>query len=240
MLPLRDTLPTRARATVNLTLIAVNVVVFVLELSGKLGPVGPDVKALPGALVPAQLLADPAHNLFTLITHMFLHGGLAHIGGNMLFLWIFGDNVEDALGHLRYAVFYLACGLAAAAAQIASGPQSTVPMVGASGAISGVLAGYLLLYPRSPIQVLNPIPLLWLFWGLFMWLPAWFVIIEWFALNLWSAFQPSEAGGGVAFFAHVGGFVAGLALLPLLRSHERVSYDRWERVLPQRGRSARG
>ncbi|HXJ19423.1 MAG TPA: rhomboid family intramembrane serine protease [Polyangia bacterium] len=240
MLPLRDTLPTRSRATVNLTLIAVNVVVFVLELSGKLGPVGPETIALPGALVPAQLVADPAHNVVTLLTHMFLHGGLAHIAGNMLFLWIFGDNVEDALGHLRYAVFYLACGMAAAAAQIGSGPHSTVPMVGASGAISGVLAGYLLLYPRSPIQVLNPIPVLWLFWGLFMWLPAWFVIIEWFAVNLWSAFQPTPAAGGVAFFAHVGGFVAGLALLPLLRSRDRVSYDRWERVLRPRGRPMRG
>jgi membrane associated rhomboid family serine protease len=240
MLPLRDTLPTRSRASVNYTLIALNVVVFVLELSGTLGPSTPEAGALPGALVPAQLLADPAHNLFTLFTHMFLHGGLAHIGGNMLFLWIFGDNVEDALGHLRYAVFYLSCGLAAAAAQIATGPHSTVPMVGASGAISGVLAGYLLLYPRSPIQVVNPIPVMWLFWGLFMWLPAWFVIIEWFAVNLWSAFQPSASGGGVAFFAHVGGFVAGLALLPLLRSRERVSYDRWQRVLSPRERPARG
>jgi membrane associated rhomboid family serine protease len=240
MLPLRDTLPTRTKASVNYALIAINVVVFVLELSGTLGPSSPEARALPGSLVPAQLLADPAHNVYTLFTHMFLHGGLAHVGGNMLFLWIFGDNVEDALGHLRYAVFYFACGLAAAAAQIASGPSSTVPMVGASGAISGVLAGYLLLYPRSPIQVVNPIPVMWLFWGLFMWLPAWFVIIEWFAVNLWSAFQPSTAGGGVAFFAHVGGFVAGLALLPLLRSRERVSYDRWDRVLRPRVRTARG
>jgi membrane associated rhomboid family serine protease len=239
MLPLRDTLPTRTRASVNFALIAVNVVVFVLELSGTFGPVGEETKSLPGALVPAQLLADPVHNAVTLLSHMFLHGSLAHIGGNMLFLWIFGDNVEDALGHLRYAIFYLACGLAAAAAQIAAGPHSTAPMVGASGAISGVLAGYLLLYPRSPIQVVNPIPLMWLFWGLFMWLPAWFVIIEWFAVNLWSAFSSSTAGSGVAFFAHVGGFVAGLALLPLLRSRERVSYDRWERVLPAR-RTARG
>src|SRR5581483_9270192 len=182
MLPLRDALPTRSRAVVNYLLIAVNVGVFALELSGTFGPIGPETKTLPGALVPAQLMADPAHNAITLLTHMFLHGGLGHIAGNMLFLWIFGDNVEDALGHLHYLAFYLLCGLAAAAAQIAAGPQSTIPMVGASGAISGVLAGYLRLYPRSPIQVLNPIPVLWLFWGLFFWLPAWFVIIEWFAV----------------------------------------------------------
>src|SRR5581483_9293971 len=116
----------------------------------------------------------------SLFGHMFLHGGFAHIGGNMLFLWIFGDNVEDALGHVRYLLFYLLSGLAAALAQVALSPSSMVPMIGASGAISGVLAAYAFLYPRSPIQVVNPIPLLWLFWGLFMWLPAWFVIAEFF------------------------------------------------------------
>ena len=240
MLPVKDTLPTRTIAGVNYTLIAVNVVVFILEVTGKFGPIGPDSTTLPGALVPSQLLADPKHNAWTLLTHMFLHGSWAHVGGNMLFLWIFGDNVEDALGHLRYALFYFLCGLAAAALQIAMGPGSTLPMVGASGAISGVLAGYLLLYPRSPIAVVNPIPILWLFWGLFFWLPAWFVIIEWFAVNLWNAFQPTDGargGGGVAFFAHVGGFVAGLILLPLLRTRERVPHDRWNRLVTPRARS---
>jgi membrane associated rhomboid family serine protease len=114
-------------------------------------------------------------------------------------------------------------------------------MVGASGAISGVLAGYLRLYPRSPIAVVNPIPILWLFWGLFFWLPAWFVIIEWFAVNLWNAFQPAtdgaRGGGGVAFFAHIGGFIAGLILLPLLRTRERVPHDRWSRLVTPRARS---
>jgi membrane associated rhomboid family serine protease len=236
MLPIRDKLPTRSRAGVNYFLIATNVVVFALEVTGVLGPVNPEAKTLPGALVPGQLVADPAHNAITLLTHMFLHGGLAHIGGNMLFLWIFGDNVEDALGHARYLVFYLCCGLAAAAAQIAGSPHSLIPMVGASGAISGVLAAYLRLYPRSPIAVINPIPIMWLFWGLFLWLPAWFVIIEWFAVNLWNALQPSNGSSGVAFMAHVGGFVAGLILLPLLRAHERVAYERWDRALSPRRR----
>jgi membrane associated rhomboid family serine protease len=237
MVPVKDTLPTRSIAGVNYALIAANVLVFILEITGKLGPIGPESTTLPGALVPAQLLADPQHNAWTLLTHMFLHGSWAHVGGNMLFLWIFGDNVEDALGHLRYALFYLLCGLVAAGLQIAMGPGSTVPMVGASGAISGVLAGYLLLYPRSPIAVLNPIPVLWLFWGLFFWLPAWFVIIEWFAVNLWNAFQPATGGGGVAFFAHVGGFVAGLILLPVLRMRERVPHDRWNRLVTPRQRA---
>jgi membrane associated rhomboid family serine protease len=240
MLPLRDHLPTRSWAAVTYLLVAINVAVFGLEVAGTLGPAAPEqAAALPGALVPARLLADPAGNALALLTHLFLHGGLAHLFGNMLFLWIFGDNVEDALGHARFALLYFACGIAAALAQVAASPQSTLPMVGASGAISGVLAAYLLLYPRSPITVLNPIPILWLFWGLFLWLPAWFVILEWFAVNLWSAFQPSR-GPGVAFTAHVGGFVAGLVLLPILRKHDRVEYDRWDRLRPPRERYGRG
>jgi membrane associated rhomboid family serine protease len=238
MLPLRDHLPTRSWAGVNYLLMALNVVVFGLEIGGVLGPIDPNAKTIPGALVPSQLLADPGRNAFTLLTHMFLHGSLAHIGGNMLFLWIFGDNVEDVLGHGRYVLFYLLCGLAAALAQVAATPHSTVPMVGASGAISGVLAGYAVLYPTSPIKVLNPIPILWLFWGLFFYLPAWFVILEWFGVNLWNAFQPSSGSTGVAFTAHVGGFVAGLILLPILRTKDRVSYDRWDRLV--RPREERG
>jgi membrane associated rhomboid family serine protease len=170
---------------------------------------------------------------------MFLHANLAHIAGNMLFLWIFGDNVEDAFGHGRYLLFYFLCGFGAAFAQIAMGPHSRVGMVGASGAISGVLAAYALLYPRSPITVLNPIPLLWLFWGLFMLLPAWFVILEFFAVNLWSALQPRSAAGGVAFMAHVGGFITGLVLLPILRRHDPVPSTRWERALGPRRRFSR-
>jgi membrane associated rhomboid family serine protease len=234
MLPLRDHLPTRSFPVVNYALMAVNVVVFGVEAwlaAGSSGPTSLD----EWALVPARLVAHPMASAPTLLTHMFLHGSLSHVAGNMLFLWIFGDNVEDALGHARYVLFYLACGLVAALAQVAVSPHATVPMLGASGAISGVLAAYGVLYPRSPITVVNPVPLLWIFWGLFISLPAWFVILEFFAANLWNAFQPSSAPGGVAFVAHVGGFLAGLALLPLLRTQEPVDYDPWERWLPLRG-----
>jgi membrane associated rhomboid family serine protease len=239
MVPVRDYLPRRSVASVNYALIVVNVVVFALEVTGII-PVGNGGTTIPGALIPAQLLADPAHNFYTLVTHMFLHGSVSHVAGNMLFLWIFGDNVEDALGHGRYILFYLVCGLVAAGVQIAVTPHSSVPMIGASGAISGVLAGYVVLYPRASIAVLNPIPIMWLFWGLIIWLPAWLVIIEWFALNVWYALHPSSDGGGVAFVAHVGGFLAGLALMPFLRTEDAVGHDNWDRLLPDRRRLARG
>jgi len=223
MLPVRDHLPTRSFPVVNYALIAINVVMFGLEAGGVV-----DAEAL--ALVPAKLVAHPLASAPSLFAHMFLHAGLAHVAGNMLFLWIFGDNVEDALGHARYFVFYVACGLCAAFAQVAASPHATASMVGASGAISGVLAAYGVLYPRSPITVVNPIPIMWPFWGFFVWLPAWLVILEFFVANLWNAFQPSNAAGGVAFVAHVGGFVAGLGLLPMLRTQEPVAYDPWERL----------
>jgi len=150
---------------------------------------------------------------------MFMHGSFSHIAGNMLFLWIFGDNVEDAIGHFRYVGFYLLCGLCAALAQVLTGPGSSAPMVGASGAIAGVLGAYLVLYPRAPITVINPIPFLWLFLGILIVLPAWVVIGAWFGLNLLGGVNSLGLGssGGVAFFAHIGGFLAGvLAVRPLL------------------------
>ena len=225
-------------AGVNYTLIALNVAAFGLEALGFAAGTTTE-QTIPGALVPAGLVGDPLNQAVTLLTHMFLHGGLPHLAGNMLFLWLFGDNVEDALGHGRYACFYLASGVVAALAQVASAPHSTIPMVGASGAISGVLAAYAVLYPRSPITVVNPIPILWLFWGPFIWLPAWAVILEWFAANLWAALHPTASTGGVAFTAHVGGFVAGLLLLPLLRTREPVEYERWDHLLPSRRRLRR-
>jgi len=227
MLPVRDHLPTRSFPFVNYALIAINLAVFGLEAGGLL-----DVEAL--ALVPSKLVTHPLASAPTLFAHMFLHAGLGHVAGNMLFLWIFGDNVEDALGHVRYVVFYIACGLCAALAQVAVSPHATASMVGASGAISGVLAAYGVLYPRSPITVINPIPIMWLFWGFFMSFPAWLVILEFFVANLWHAFQPSNPAGGVAFVAHIGGFVAGLGLLALLRTQEPVEYDPWERLLRPR------
>jgi membrane associated rhomboid family serine protease len=233
MLPIRDYLPTRATPVVNYTLIAVNLAVFALEVAGAIDP---DAITARGALVPAELVAHPLASAPSLLTHMFLHGGAAHVGGNMLFLWIFGDNVEDTLGRARYAVFYLLCGLGAALAQVVVSPHATAPMIGASGAIAGVLAAYGVLYPRSKIKIVNPIVIMWLFWGLFLFFPAWLVILEFFAVNLWNALQPDSAAGGVAFMAHVGGFVAGLALLPLLRTQVAVAYDPWDRVLGPRRR----
>jgi membrane associated rhomboid family serine protease len=146
---------------------------------------------------------------------MFLHGGLLHLGGNMLYLWIFGNNVEDALGRVRFILFYLACGVAAAMLQAVVDPASEIPMVGASGAISGVLGAYLLLFPRANVLVL--IPLGW--FTQLRPLPAVFVLGFYFVLQLISAaLDTGEAG--VAFYAHIGGFVAGMVLLPLMKRRE--------------------
>ena len=223
-------------------------VVYLLILANVLAYVGFDARFVyQWGLVPARFLAHPETQIVTLFTSMFLHDpqSYLHLGGNMLFLWIFGDNVEDAIGSLRFLLFYLLCGIAAAAAQILIDPASPVPMIGASGAISGVLAAYGSLYPRAPITVLNPVPILWLFWGLFFDLPAWFVILEYFVVNLLNAvFSVSHRSGGVAFFAHLGGFVAGLFLVRLFMIGRTMNqYDRWARFLydggPPRARRAR-
>jgi membrane associated rhomboid family serine protease len=188
-------------------------------------------------------VTHPTFAVETIFTSMFMHGGLMHVGGNMLYLWIFGDNVEDAMGHLRYLAFYLIGGACAAAAQAvaALGDPSAMamPMVGASGAISAVLAAYALLYPHSPITVLNPVFLLWFFFGLFLTFPAWLVIALFFVANLLNAVANTQVGG-VAFMAHVGGFVAGLVLLRFfLSGRSRIhDYDRWREWGRRRPRDA--
>jgi membrane associated rhomboid family serine protease len=229
MLPLRDHLPTRTFPFVNYAIIAANAAVFFLQLQGT---VTEDF-----AYVPARLFTDPVTGVETVFTAMFMHASLAHIGGNMLYLWIFGDNVEDAMGHVRYLLFYLVGGVCAAAAQTFVSPN--VPMLGASGAISAVLAAYAFLYPRSPVTVLNPVFLLWFFFGLFLTFPAWLVIGLFFAVNLWEAVSMS-AQGGVAFMAHVGGFIGGAVLFRAFLARDgRVSdYARWERWAERR--QARG
>src|SRR6185295_5115539 len=178
MLPIRDRLRTRTVPYINYLILAANILVFIWERLWIAQGIAPEQLLAAYGLVPRFV----AHAPLTVVSSMFLHdpSGWAHIGGNMLYLWIFGDNVEDAMGHARYAAFYLLSGVAAAAAQILIDPSSHVPMVGASGAIAGVLAAYGSLYPRSPITVLNPIPLLWLFFGIFIELPAWVVILEFF------------------------------------------------------------
>jgi membrane associated rhomboid family serine protease len=234
MLPVRDHLPTRTFPFVNYLLIAANIGAFVLATMAWTQGAEPQELTEAWGLVPARLFADPVVGIETIFTSMFMHaplvtGGLMHIGFNMLFLWIFGDNVEEALGHARYLVFYLLGGVGAAAAQVLIDPGSTLPMVGASGAISAVLAAYALLYPRSPISVLDPIPLLWLFFGFVVLFPAWLVIGFFFVINLWDAITSPTGGGGVAFMAHVGGFVAGAFLLHLfMNGRERLDdYARW-------------
>ncbi len=245
MLPLRDQIPTRRVPVVTYTIIALNVLVYAWEAS--LVAVGNPGESFvrDWGLVPMRFLEAPVHQLHTVFTSMFLHdpSGLPlHLGGNMLFLWIFGDNVEDALGRLNYAVFYLLAGVAAAFAQVVVDPGSHIPMIGASGAISGVLAAYGSLYPRSPIVVVNPVFPLWFVFGALIQLPAWVLILEYFAVNVFNGLGSlGSRTGGVAFFAHLGGFVAGLILCRFFISGRDVQpHDRWKgwrpppRMPPQR------
>jgi len=213
MIPLRDTVPSRSFPFVNWLLIVVNVVVFLVILSLRSDAEG-FVAAL--GLVPKRLLTDPQPwELVTPFTSMFLHGGWAHLLGNMLALYVFGDNVEDRLGSGRYLVFYLLCGLVAAFAHVVINAESTVPTIGASGAISGVLAAYVVFYPTS--RVITLVLLLFLPW--FVQIPATIYIGFWFVAQLLNGVltvvKGQQAMGGVAWWAHVGGFLAGLAFAPL-------------------------
>jgi membrane associated rhomboid family serine protease len=218
LIPLKDDNPTRGFAVITVALIGACIAVFLWQVSlgdraGQLAVYRFGV--VPGALLdylarPPELHAVP--DWATVFTSMFLHGGWMHLIGNMLYLWIFGDNVEDAMGGVRFLAFYLICGIAAVAAQALPAPTSAVPMIGASGAISGVLGAYLLLHPRAHVLVLIPL-------GLFsqiIRLPAMLVLGLWFGLQLLSEIIAGE-GSGVAFRAHIGGFVAGMALVHLFR-----------------------
>jgi membrane associated rhomboid family serine protease len=231
MIPIGDDPPPRRSfPIITLSLIAINVVVFVYELS-----LGTSIDALfrsagvvPQEFAVSQDLPPPAPlqtHWTTLITSMFLHGGFLHIGSNMLFLWIFGDNVEDRLGHVRYLLFYLLCGIGASTVHIYFNWGSRIPSVGASGAIAGVLAGYLLLFPSASIRTLLVI-------GWFITVtrvPALIMIGFWFVTQLLSgvaALGQVEQTSGVAFWAHVGGFVIGLPLVLVLRQQDRqTSYS---------------
>ncbi len=215
MIPLRDDRPSRTFAFVTIALIALNAAVFLHELSLH-NPDQVETFFADFALTPARLTQAPSPNSYlTVFTSMFVHGGWMHILGNMLYLWIFGRNVEDSVGHFKFIIFYLLCGMAAAAAQVAIAPDSTVPMIGASGAISGVLGAYLLLFPRARVLVLFPI---WIFWRVF-YVPALLLLAFWFAMQLFSglAVLNMDVNGGVAFWAHVGGFVAGVLLIPIFK-----------------------
>jgi membrane associated rhomboid family serine protease len=242
MLPLRDRLPTRRFPVVNCVLLAVNVLVFMWERAIIGLGYAPQRLLYDFGLVPRFFMHDPVGSASSVLSSMFMHDptGWAHVGGNMLYLWIFGDNVEDAMGRGRYALFYLLSGIAAAGAQICIDPASNIPVVGASGAIAGVLAAYGSLYPRSPITVLNPVPILWLFFGLSFEIPAWFVIGLFFVANAVSGYASvGSHDGGVAFFAHLGGFVAGLFLVRMLMmAHTKRSYDPWNGFRSSRNQAA--
>ena len=214
LLPLRDDNPTR-RTPIFVTLILLtNIGVFVY--AKLLGPTGFDVFASSFGTIPFEVTRavdaispTPIPLYLTLVTSLFLHGGWLHLGGNMLYLWIFGNNIEDALGHFRFVVFYLFCGVAATLAHVAMGPDSLVPLVGASGAIAGVLGAYVAAYPGARIHTL----VFLLFFVQVIRIPAVIVLGVWFIGQLLSASMGDGTGGGVAWYAHIGGFLVGLLLM---------------------------
>ena len=227
MFPIRAHNPSTRRPYVVYGLIVINVAVFVVCWLTI-----PNETALQGffynwGLVPARVSAG--FGLSTLLTSMFLHGGWLHIIGNMLFLWIFGDNLEDEMGHVKFAAFYLGAGLAAAFLQIAGDPESYSPMIGASGAIAGVMGGYLLLYPKARVDVLF---IFIIFFRIFA-IPAWIVLGIWFGVQIYSGSQASMLGDGVAHLAHIGGFVGGLVLtFPLWLRRGGTAYWRQNQGRP--------
>ena len=260
MFPLKDNIPTRRFPVVTVVILVANIAVFVLFQQALTGPYGGfDSAGDPEVLVHYSFipyeLSNPGSECdptpeggvvcegqpgvsgtpdeqpsvwATIFTSMFMHGSVLHIAGNMLFLWIFGNNVEDSMGHVKFTIFYLAGGVAAALAQFAiGGPDEAVPMLGASGAIAAVLGGYALLYPRARVLTLIFIVI----FVTILRLPALLVLGAWFALQLLDASsQVGESGGGVAVWAHIGGFVFGLLAIKLFATQYNPDYDRHERA----------
>jgi membrane associated rhomboid family serine protease len=218
MIPLRDIIPSRTVPYITITIIVLNALAWLFELS------------LPRELLPVFLqvygVVPADFHAPTLISSMFLHGGWSHIIGNMWYLWIFGDNIEDRLGHGRFIVFYLLCGITAALGQVIFDPSSRLPTIGASGAIAGVMGAYFVLYPQSRVLTLIP----WIFLQIVE-IPAIVLLGFWFLMQLFSAgaiaVTASTHGGGVAFAAHVAGFVVGIIGVFVFRKRD---YDRWEQV----------
>jgi membrane associated rhomboid family serine protease len=249
MFPYHDENVTQRTSFVTFAFIAVNVLVWVL-VQGAGGGIALARSVCDLGLIPGELtgrlppgtrfpmgeglvcLTDPGHQVLNVFTSMFLHGSWMHLLGNMWFLWIFGNNIEDSMGHSRFAVFYLLSGVAAALLQVFLTPDSVIPMVGASGAISGVMGGYLILYPRVRVYTLVPI-------GFFLTsiaLPAWTMLLYWIALQTLGGLTGLFAAqqGGVAFWAHIGGFVAGAVLIKLFARAEDVAAHRGQHWRPQR------
>ena len=216
LFPIKVTQPSYSRPLVTVSLIVANVLVFLHQVSL-------DPYSLHQYVADYGLRPNPHYFHFAnIFTAMFVHANWVHVGGNMLFLWVFGGNVEDILGHGKFLLFYLLCGLAAALAQMASNPLSIVPMVGASGAIAGVMGAYLVKFPRSRVEML--------FFAIFFFrfdVAAWFMLAYWFVIQIVGGFDVAEASqGGTAFFAHLGGFVAGIVLVNVMGARERFSRRR--------------
>jgi membrane associated rhomboid family serine protease len=222
MFPIRDHNPSGRMPFVTIALIAINILVFLAYFpSGSENDVNQFI--FDWGLIPARIMAGFGYE--TVLTHMFLHGGWLHLGANMLFLWIYGDNLEDEMGHVGFLLFYLASGIGAAAAQSVLDLQSGIPMVGASGAIAGVMGGYLLLFPKAKIDVLFIFVIIFRIFPI----PAWIVLGLWLALQLFSGFATPSDAGGVAYWAHIGGFVAGFLLtIPFWLS--RGASDFWQQT----------
>jgi membrane associated rhomboid family serine protease len=237
MIPLRDDNPTTLTPFFTMAFIATCTLVFAYQAT--LPPGQDQAFVLQYGAIPSVVLGSASGEAatagfpvtLTLFTSMFLHGGWMHLIGNMLYLWIFGNNIEDAMGHLRFLIFYLLCGIAAAFSHTLTDLHSAIPMVGASGAISGVLGAYLLLYPRARVLILIPMGLM----TRTMYVPAAVVLGLWFVLQLLSGGASlGQGGGGVAWFAHVGGFLAGMALIgffkradvPFLAQARRATWSR--------------
>jgi membrane associated rhomboid family serine protease len=220
MIPLRDVIPSRTFPFFTITFIVLNSIAFLYEQS----LAGPALDALirTYGVVPARL------DLVAVFTSMFLHAGWAHFLGNMWFLWIFGDNVEDRLGHARFVAFYFLCGVAAVFAHVYMNPASRIPTIGASGAIAGVLGGYLVLYPHSRVLALLPLFIIWEI----IEVPAVLFLGIWFLLQFYyvgmAAIRAGAQGGGVAFWAHIAGFLAGMVAVVVLRKPSR---SRWRMEL---------
>ncbi len=218
MFPIRDTERSYSRPVVTIVIILINVLVFLYEY---FGPLDSQQFIRQYGLIPDRF------NIENVFTSMFLHGGIMHILGNMWFLWIFGDNVEDTLGHAKYLVFYLACGFVAGMTQYIVNTTSLVPMVGASGAIAGVMGAYMVKFPQARIRTL-----VFFFFIMFLDIPAWVMLIYWFGTQLLSGIgsigYTQASQGGTAFFAHIGGFITGLILIKALPTRQR----RWRPADP--------
>jgi len=212
LIPIRDDVPTKSFPLVTIVLMVINVGVFVRLML--LPSAASEETVLRLAVIPYELTHVPAgrldvlgYNILTLVTSMFLHGSLLHLGGNLLYLWIFGNNIEDVMGRVRFLIFYILCGLAGALAQIAVRPASQVPMIGASGAIAGILGAYLVMFPAARVQTL----FFFIFFARIVPVPALIVLGSWLLVQLVNA--GNMGPGGVAWFAHLGGFLAGLLLI---------------------------